>query len=214
MFKFIISFILLLMCIPLKSQIVLGPEVGLYYRPYVFKVVSNGVRQNNIEYYMGIMGEVNLGSGITTQSRIAYVFKENVYSGLIHTFDPDMKDAILTNREMMLNVDVLYQPLKNLKVGLGLGMIHKLNSQVQQNFYKTDSKIKFFNPSAYYNASFTYQHQWGRYGVCGRYFYMFKSENINDDRARVKNDKSGFTLGFSYKLLGYNNKKRDMIKTK
>jgi len=44
---------------------------------------------------------------------------------------------------------------------------------------------------------------WGRYGLIARYFYLFKSENIDSLNTRIMDYKSGFTLGFNYKLFGY-----------
>ena len=46
-------------------------------------------------------------------------------------------------------------------------------------------------------------HDWGRFGLNFRYFYLFKSEYINSIYSGILNDKSGVTMGFSYKLLGY-----------
>lgn len=190
----------------IKSQITIGPEAGLYYRPYGFRVVSNYRKQKKLEYYVGIMGEVNLSTRLYAITRLAYIFRNGVESGRVITFNPDLKDATLTNKEMTLNLDVLYELVKNSKVGLGLGMIHKLNAQVQENFYHSDSQIKYFTPGAYYNMSLLFNQNWGRFGLTARYFYMFTSENIDSNNSRVMDDKSGFTLGFNYKLLGYTKK--------
>jgi len=111
-------------------------------------VVSNYVKQNNVEYYIGMMGEVNLMAGLYAQTRISYVFKNDAESGLVRTFNPDLKDAILSNKEMTINVDVLYEPIINSKIGIGLGMIHKLDSQVQENIYLANSVLKYFSPNA------------------------------------------------------------------
>ena len=186
-----------------SSQVVIGPEMGIYYRPYGFRVVSNYVKQNKVEYYAGIIGEVKLMTGLFAQTRISYIFRNGAESGLVRTFNPDLKDVILSNKEMTLNVDVLYEPVKNSKIGLGLGMIHKLNSQVQENFYNTNSIIKYFSPGAYYNISVVLNQNWGRIGLSARYFYLFKSENIDSLNARIMDDKSGFSLGFNYMLFGY-----------
>jgi hypothetical protein len=98
-----------------SSQIVIGPEMGIYYRPYGFRVVSNYVIQNKVEYYAGIIGEVKLMTGLFAQTRISYIFRNGAESGLVRTFNPDLKDVILSNKEMTLNVDVLYEPVKNRK---------------------------------------------------------------------------------------------------
>jgi len=156
-----------------------------------------------VEYYIGMMGEVNLMAGLYAQTRISYVFKNDAESGLVRTFNPDLKDAILSNKEMTINVDVLYEPIINSKIGIGLGMIHKLDSQVQENIYLANSVLKYFSPNAYYNMSLILNQNWGRYGLIARYFYLFKSENIDSLNTRIMDDKSGFTLGFNYKLFGY-----------
>lgn len=203
MYKLITSLIILFYVTNVNSQIAIGPEAGLYYRPYLFRVVSNGVRKKNIDYSIGIMGEVNLGKKLYAQTRIAYIFRDEAESGWIRTFKPDMKDAIMINKEMTLNVDVLYEPVKKTKVGLGVGMIHKLNAHVIQNFYYSDPQVKYFSPSAYYNMSLLFNQNLGRFGVTARYFFLFNSENIESTNSRVMDDKSGFTLGIHYKLFGY-----------
>ena len=40
-----------------------------------------------------------------------------------------------------------------------------------------------------------------------RYFYLFKSEYIDTYYSAIINDKSGITMGFNYKLLGYKKQK-------
>lgn len=190
-----------------NTQIVIAPEGGIYYRPYLWNVQSNGVVQKKIEFYLGIMGEVKLMPKIYAQTRMAYVFKNKAESGEIRTFRPDLQNASLTNKELTFNMDVLYEPIKNIKIGLGLGMIHKLNSQVEENFYYKDSRISYFSPNILYNASVVVNHNWGRFGLNIRYFYLFKSEYINSIYSGILNDKSGMTMGFNYKLLGYKKQK-------
>ncbi len=201
--KIVLILTLFLLTDPLMSQIVIAPEVGIYHRPYFFRVVSNGVEQEKMDYYVGLMGEVRLMPKLYAQSRINYVFRHNTESGLIWTFDPSFKDAKLTNKEMDLSVEIMYEPIKKSKIGIGLVMIHKLNSHVQENFYYEPSVIKYFNPSIYYAASVVISHNWGRIGIIGRYINLFKSENIDSNDSRVMNDRSGFSVGISYSLFGY-----------
>ncbi len=191
----------------LDAQIVIAPEAGIYYRPYLWNVQSNGVQQKKIEFYVGLMGEVKLMPKIYAQTRMTYVFKDRVESGEVRTFPIDLQNASLTNKELTFNVDVLYEPIKNSKIGLGIGMIHKLNSQVSENFFYKDPLIKYFSPSLLYNASVVVNHNLGRFGLNFRYFYLFKSEYINSIYSGILNDKSGMTMGISYKLLGYSKQK-------
>ncbi|HMR86738.1 MAG TPA: hypothetical protein PKD51_01220 [Saprospiraceae bacterium] len=190
-----------------NAQIVIAPEAGIYYRPYRWNVQSNGVIQKKIEFYIGMMGEVKLMPKIYAQTRMTYVFKDRVESGEVRTFPIDLQNASLTNKELTFNVDVLYEPIKNSKIGLGLGMIHKLSSQVEENFYYKDSRISYFSPNILYNASVVVNHNWGRFGLNFRYFYLFKSEYIDTYYSAIINDKSGITMGFNYKLLGYKKQK-------
>lgn len=201
--KIVLILTLFLLTDPLMSQIVIAPEVGIYHRPYLFKVISNGVQQEKMDYYLGLMGEVRLMPKLYAQSRINYVFRHNTESGLVWTVDPSFKDAKLTNKEMNLSVDILYEPIKKSKIGIGLVMIHKLNSHVQENFYFEPSVIKYFNPSIYYAASVVISHNWGRIGISGRYINLFKSEYIDTKNLGIKNDRSGFSVGLNYRLFGY-----------
>jgi len=201
--KIVLFLTLFLLTDPLMSQIVIAPEVGIYHRPYLFKVISNGVQQEKMDYYLGIMGEVRLMPKLYAQSRINYVFRHNTESGDVRTFDPWLKDAKLTNKEMNLSVDILYEPIKKSKIGIGLVMINKLNSHVQENFYNEPSVIKYFNPSIYYAASVVISHNWGRIGISGRYINLFKSEYIDTKNLGIKNDRSGFSVGLNYRLFGY-----------
>lgn len=205
--RLVLLFLLLFFSYCSNTQIVIAPEAGIYYRPYLWNVQSNGVVQKKIDFYVGLMGEVKLMPKIYAQTRMAYVFKNKAESGEIRTFRPDLQNASLTNREFTINVDVLYEPIKNSKIGLGIGMIHKLNSQVEENFYYKDSRISYFSPNILYNASVVVNHNWGRFGLNIRYFYLFKSEYINSIYSGILNDKSGMTMGFNYKLLGYKKQK-------
>jgi len=203
MFKTIIFLLFLGFSYNTNAQITLSPEGGIYYRPYLWNVQSNGVEQKKIEFYVGVVGEAKLMPRLYTQTRMAYIFKNNAESGLVRNIFPDLKNASLSNKELTFNVDVLYEPVKNSKIGLGIGMIHKLNSQVQENFFNRDILIKYFSPSLLYSMSVVVNHDWGRFGLNFRYFYLFKSEYINSNYSGILNDKSGITMGFSYKLLGY-----------
>jgi hypothetical protein len=199
----LIILIVILLSIELNAQITIGPEVGMYHRPYLFRISSNGVQQNNLDYFFGVVGEVKLKSKLYALTRINYVERKNAYSGLIRNFEPDLKDATLTNMELNMYVDMMYEPFKNTKIGLGLGMIHKLNSNVQENFYFEDSVIKYYSPSINYISSIVISQNWGRFAINGRYFNLFKSENLDSNNSRVMNDRKGFTIGLSYKLFGY-----------
>jgi hypothetical protein len=187
----------------LNAQITIAPEVGIYHRPYLFRISSNGVQQNNIDYFFGVVGEVKLMSKLYALTRINYIERSNTYSGLIRTTRPDLKDATLTNMELNMYVDMMYEPFKNTKIGLGFGLIHKLNSNVQENFYYEDSVIKYYSPSINYTSSIVISQNWGRFAINGRYFNLFKSENLDSNNSRVMNDRKGFTIGLSYKLFGY-----------
>ena len=202
--KIVLILTLFLLTDPLMSQIVIAPEAGIYHRPYFFRVVSNGVEQEKMDYYVGLMGEVRLMPKLYAQSRINYVFRHNTETGDVWwCFIPSIKDAKLTNKEMNLSVDILYEPIKKSKIGIGLVMIHKLNSHVQENFYFEPSVIKYFNPSIYYAASVVISHNWGRIGISGRYINLFKSEYIDTKNLGIKNDRSGFSVGLNYRLFGY-----------
>ena len=198
----LIFFIVFLLSTKLSSQITIAPEIGIYHRPYLFRISSNGVEQNKIDYFFGVVGEVKLMSKLYALTRINYVERKNVYSGLIRNFEPELKDATLKNMELNLHVDIVFEPFRNTKIGFGLGLIHKLNSHVQENFYKEESVIKYFIPSINYTSSVVISHNWGKFGLNGRYFYLFKSENLDSNNSRVMNDRNGFTLGLSYQVFG------------
>ncbi len=188
----------------LSSQITIGPEAGFYYRPYTLKGIANSVSQKKLDYFLGIMGEVKFMSKMYAQSHITYVFRKNTQAASeIHTHLPDLKSGLFVNREIIFNIDILYEPIKNSKIGLGLGMIHKLDSEVQENYFYKNTIFSYFKPASVYNMSIVINQNWGRFGLTARCFSLFNSENIDSKHFRILNDRTGFTLGFNYKLLGY-----------
>lgn len=204
MYKLIRSLIILFCVSNVNSQIAIGPQAGIYYRPYTLRGSANAARQSKLDYYLGIMGEVKLMSKMYAQSQINYIFRhETEAASELHTHIPDFKSGLYINREMFINIDLLYEPLKKSKIGFGLGMIHKLNSEVQENYFKKNSIISYFKPAAVYNFSIIINQNLGRFGLTARYFSLFKSENLESDHFRIMNDRSGFTLGVHYKLFGY-----------
>jgi len=186
------------------SQVEISPEVGIYYRPYTFRGIANSIEKKELDYYLGFMGEVKLMSKIYAQSHFAYIFRQSTEAASeIHTHLHDLKSGLFTNKEMYINLDVLYSVFKTSKIGLGLGILHKLDSEVQENYFNKNTVLSHFSPSSIYNMSVVITNNWGRLGLSARYFYQFKSENLESNRFRILDDRSGFTLGFNYKLFGY-----------
>lgn len=187
-----------------SSQIVIGPGAGIYYRPYTLRGIANSIEKKELDYYLGIMGEVKLMSKIYAHSHLAYIFRQSTEAASeIHTHLPDFKSGLFTNKEMYINLDVLYSVIKTSKIGLGLGILHKLDSEVQENYFNKNTVLSHFSPASIYNMSVVITNNWGRLGLSARYFYQFKSENLDSNHFRILDDRSGFTLGFNYMLFGY-----------
>lgn len=191
----------------LSAQIIIAPEVGIYIRPYIFNALSNGVYQNKREYFAGIMGEVRILPNLYTQARLGYVWKYDVDSKLVNTTPPDLDFAILYNQELTFNVDLLYEPIKRIKAGAGIGMINKLDSYLFEKYFFKESQNRYFSSNNLYTASGVIDCSWKRLGASARMFYLISEERLNSEVAYVSENKIGFTVGLNYRLIGYKDKK-------
>ena len=191
----------------ISAQIIIAPELGVYSRLYTFQALSNGMSQNKIEYFAGIMGEVRIFPKLYTQARLAYVWKHDIDSKLVLTTPPDLDYAILYNQELTFNVDLLYEPIKRVKVGAGIGLINKLDSYLFEKYIRRESENSYFSNNNLYTASFVIDYSWKRIGVAARLFYLITEEQLDSPVARVWENNRGFTVGLNYKLIGYRDKK-------
>jgi hypothetical protein len=205
--KIIFILVVFLFSQSLSAQITIAPEAGIYSRPYIFNALSNGVYQNKREYFAGIMGEVRILPTLYTQARLAYVWKHDINSKLVLTTPPDLDYAILYNQELTFNVDLLYEPIKRVKVGAGIGMINKLDSFLFEKYIFRESENSYFSNNNLYTASFVIDYSWKRTGVAARLFYLITEEQLDSPVARVWENDRGFTVGLNYKLIGYKDKK-------
>lgn len=73
MFGFISIFYVNCIC----SQVNIYPEVGLNYRPYVLDSWTDEFHHKTPEWYLNIVGEMNLNSKIVLSSKMGYVFRKN-----------------------------------------------------------------------------------------------------------------------------------------
>ena len=191
-----------------NAQIVIAPEAGIYYRPYLFRGKSNSVEQNKLDYYVGLMGEVKLMRKLYGQTRVSYIFRQSTKAAMEFTHLPDFEEGLYINKEMTFNVDLLFEPIQNTKIGLGIGMIHKLGSQVEEKFYYKNPVTSYFNSSVLYNMSVSANQNFGRFGMNIRCFYLFKTEDLASSYIWVNHSNPfGVTLGFNYRLFGHNNQK-------
>ncbi len=206
--KIIFILVVFLFSQSLSAQIILAPEVGIYSRPYLFDALSNGVNQNKIEYFAGVMGEVRILPKLFTQARLAYVWKHDINSGLVLTAQPDLDYAILYNQELTFNVDLLYEPIKRVKVGAGIGLINKLDSYLFEKYFFKESQNSYFSSNNLYTASLVIDYSWKRIGIAARMFYLITEENLDSQVSAVWENNRGFTFGLNYRLIGYRDKKK------
>ena len=73
----ILVFLFCFFSVTVTSQIIIGPEAGIYYRPYTLRGIANSIEKKELDYYLGIMGEVKLMSKIYAQSHLAYIFRQS-----------------------------------------------------------------------------------------------------------------------------------------
>lgn len=206
--KIIFILVVFLFSQSLSAQITIAPEAGIYSRPYIFNALSNGVYQNKREYFAGIMGEVRILPTLYTQARLAYVWKHDVDSKLVLTTPPDLDFAILYNQELTFNVDLLYEPIKRVKAGAGIGMINKLDSYLFEKYIRRDSENSYFSNNNLYTTSFVIDCSWKRLGASARMFYLISEERLNSEVAYVSENKIGYTVGLYFKLIGYKDGKK------
>lgn len=205
--KIIFILVVFLFSQSLSAQITIAPEAGIYSRPYIFNALSNGVYQNKREYFAGIMGEVRILPTLYTQARLAYVWKHDVDSKLVLTTPPDLDFAILYNQELTFNVDLLYEPIKRVKAGAGIGMINKLDSYLFEKYFFKESQNSYFSSNNLYTASLVIDYNWRRIGVAARMFYLITEESLDSQVSSVWENNQGFTVGLNYRLIGYKDKK-------
>ncbi len=74
---FLFSFIYILYASNVFSQVNIYPEVGLNYRPYVLDSWTDEFPHKTPEWYLNIVGEMNLNSKIVLSSKMGYVFRKN-----------------------------------------------------------------------------------------------------------------------------------------
>jgi len=185
----------------LYSQAIIAPEIGINYHPYHrIDGVANIDTFNTPSIYLGVLGELPLSERLIFQLRAIYVFKQNTSTPGYGVLSEHLKDEYI-NMAINAHFDLLYSINKNFKIGGGPGIIHKLNSRVNE-VWTTEIYSYPINPIVFYTGSLLLEYNKKRLGFVFRYFYVFSNVPKGNTIQGIYSSKSGFTLGINYRLFG------------
>src|SRR5690606_12009178 len=114
------------------------------------------------------------------------------------------KETTFINRELMVNLDLLYRFFNNIKLGLGAGIIHKLNSQVVVDFTSINNDYDV-EPKIVGSINSMIAYDFGKFELNLRYFNLLNNELKNGKYLRINGGNYGLSFGLSYRL--YTSKK-------
>lgn len=200
----LICIYIILSSISLFSQISLSPEIGLNYHPSYHRdhvLVVDTVKSPNL--YIGILGDLSVSESISFQLRFNYVFRKNTrrpHSGI----SPHHRENEFTNMELVTTFDVLYALNQSIKIGVGPGIIHKLNSRVTEIWTTEDRSFPVF-PRSLISANMVLYYELDRIGIGIRYFYAWGKTN-DLISFNITSAKQGLALSVNYKIIGYDPK--------
>jgi hypothetical protein len=170
----------------------------LNYRPYILSGVNTYFYHKTPEPYFNVLGEVYFSSSLLIQVRAGYIFRKNTSTKEISA--PNYMGSTFVNRELTVNLDILYRFFNNIKLGVGGGIVHKLNSQVVldftsfNNYYNVEPKIL-----GSLNSMIAYD--FGKFELNLRYFYLLNNELKSGKYIRIRGGNYGLSCGVSYRLI-------------
>jgi hypothetical protein len=133
------------------------------------------------------------------QVRAGYVFRKNTRTKDF-IFIPNYMGSTFVNRELTVNLDLLYRFFNNIKLGFGAGIIHKLNSQVVENFTSFNNYYDV-EPKILGSINSMIAYDFGKFELNLRYFYLLNNELKNGRYLRINGGNYGLSCGLSYKLF-------------
>jgi hypothetical protein len=182
------------------SQVSISPEIGLNYRPYILKNLWSEFFHNKPELYMGFMGEVFFNSNISLQSRLGYIFRKHTTVSHHATFNPLYMGTKFINREIYVNLDLIYSFSNGIKIGSGLGIINKINSYTLED-YTTKKYYYKMQDKTLYSMNILIAYQYRKFELNARYFYLFNTELNGPDWVKLLEGHHGLSSGVNYRLF-------------
>ncbi len=197
---FFISTLSIVSSMKIYSQVSISPEIGLNYRPYILKNIFTEFYHNKPELYMGFMGEVFFNSNISLQSRLGYIFRNNTTVFYNLTFNTLYMGTKFINRELSVDLDLIYSFSNGIKIGSGLGIISKINSYILED-YTTEKYYYKIQDKTLYSMNILIAYQYRKFELNARYFYLFNTELNGPDFVMLQDGHHGLSCGLSYRLF-------------
>jgi len=197
----LLYFCFIISSLSLFSQVSLSPEIGLNYHPSYHRdggLVVDTVKSPS--FYIGILGELSVSERISFQLRFNYIFRRNTRRvNFAHL--PAHSHNEFTNMELVTTFDVFYALNQSIKIGVGPGIIHKLNSRVTEIWTTGNRSFPIF-PRSLISANMVLYYELDRIGIGIRYFYAFGKTN-DLISFNITSAKQGLALGVNYKFFDF-----------
>lgn len=189
--------------INLFCQVIISPEIGYNYRPYVLHVSSNiysEVKHVSPEFYTAVKGDIGLSNKLYLQTKVGYIFRKKNSVPYI-AFDPS-PDITFFNQDLFLDIGILYSITNKIKVGLGGGFYHKLNSHTYNN-PDNRNHVYDLNRKFLYNTHFQLVYRlYKNLSIMTMYQYLFDTELPPHIGLMILDGgHHAFSIGVSYDLV-------------
>jgi hypothetical protein len=196
----LISTLSIVSSMKIYSQVSISPEIGLNFRPYILKNLDSEFYHNKPELYVGFMGEVFFNSNISLQSRLGYIFRKHTTVSHHITFNHLYLGTKFMNREISVDLDLIYSFSNGIKIGSGLGFISKINSYILED-YTTEKYYYKIQDNTLYSMNILIAYQYRKFELNARYFYLFNTELNGPDFVMLQDGHHGLSCGISYRLF-------------
>jgi hypothetical protein len=184
----------------LFAQVSIFPEIGVNYRPYVLNGLNTEVSHNLPELLFGFNTEVFLTSKLSLQNKISYIFRKNNSITSDLSANPDYKGGTFINRDLSISLGLLYPIRNNMKIGVGGGFFHKLNSYTIIDYTSIQYKYGMVK-NILFNAHLQIVYKLGNFRITTMYQYLFNSELESVSHLSIDRGRHSVTGGISYELF-------------
>lgn len=194
----------ILISINLFSQVIISPEIGYNYRPYILGTTdsNNSEMEHDVpEFYVAVNGDIRLTNKYSLQAKVGYVFRNNNNVPYIAF---DIANGItFVNQDLLLNIGLLYAISSNFKAGIGGGFYHKLNSHIISETGPGIRRLYRINRNILFNTHFQLVYSlYKNIKIMTMYQFLFDSELPPPPSllSFVKGHHA-FSVGISYDLV-------------
>lgn len=124
------------------SQVAISPEVGISYQPFTLYGGTVTNSSSGIDFLVGVNGEMYLSDNYLLNIRVSYTNREDfIWTDIC--LCPTLEYTSYEHSDLNIDIDLLYQLTRNIKLGIGPSVVRKLDTRLITKYSNLETIDEF-----------------------------------------------------------------------